>query len=118
MEQINPEAQSNLGVIQLSAAETAVIMMHAMVRRAAEKLPVEEQDKIKAIRNQFYAIMETGGDAARVALQLFTTEYDNTAVPYGELFETMDMVPFEEALQMWQDGYNKGAEVIDVEFDE
>lgn len=92
-------------VVQLDQRETMFILSHAMIRKAIEKLPKTDQLAVYQARNEFYDLIAKHGDAARVAFQLFVMEFDNTKLPYGDTFEVMDMVPFDEAVRMWQDGF-------------
>lgn len=100
--------------VQLDPRETFIIQTHANVRQtAAMRLETEENIAIQNLRQQFHDIMKSGGDAARVALMLFTLEFDNTQPPYGETFKEMEQVPFDDAVKMWQEGYKTGEVTVE-----
>jgi exonuclease VII small subunit len=94
-------------IVQLDPRETFIIQTHANLRyAAASKLSAEDNTKIQEVRQALHDLIHGGGDAARVALQLFVLEFDNaTTPPFGDTFMTMEQVPWDEALKMWTEGY-------------
>lgn len=100
-------AQSEPEVMKLDPRETFIIQTHANIRyAAASRLSTKENEDIQRCREQLHTFVKANGDAGRVALQLFLMEFDNNSnPPFGETFQKMEQVPWEEAVKMWQEGY-------------
>jgi hypothetical protein len=106
MEDQSNQPQDDAEVVQLDERETMLILSYGMIRKhAANVLTQEEMADVMACRKKLYQLMKEGGDAAKIALQFFTLEFDNSELPYGDRFAQMEMIPFDEALIFWQKGF-------------
>lgn len=89
--------------IVLDPREMHIIMVHAaLTKNIKERLNDEEQSNIKMGKEILKELVKT--DAGRVALQLFSLEFDNTESPFGDRFKNMVQVGWEEALELWKQG--------------
>lgn len=89
--------------VVLDVHEMRLIMAHAAVSKAVEdRLTEDQQADVASIKKQLYSLTES--DAGRVAYQLFSIEFDNTQPPYGDTFEKLPKLTWEEALERWKAG--------------
>lgn len=93
-------------VVKLSPMETQIILAHAAIRKTMEKyLEPETVARIMSLREHLHVFAKANGDAGRIAIQLFTMEFDNTKNPYGDAFTVLEPVDWDEAIKLWQEGY-------------
>lgn len=87
----------------ITQAEFQRVMLYAGIHNKVLQLPEEEQQKIQQCIADLQSVMDLGGDAARVALQMFTATFDNSQHPYGDHFDVIQTPTVEDAFKLWFD---------------